>query len=309
MWADADRERERPLRVTIVDRRASGRFSGLLLDHPAVVERLRAETIDLDFVEPSAPAVLRLQWLLANDPPSSTFVAFDDDARSLSAALLVRSAITDPESTVIARTSNAAGLGVLVADDGLGGGLGITTFPLVERTCRVDVLSLGVTEQVARSLHATYLAEVAAGTRGGGERAVPWDQLSEEAKESNRDAADGIFETLRAVGCDLIPVRRWIDDRCGLSDDDIDAIARLEHERWRAEREAEGWHVGAERDAEARTNPLLVPWIDLPDSAKASARDSAEDLPMTLARAGFEIVRIDRRAAVATPGGTDRSAG
>lgn len=37
-----------------------------------------------------------------------------------------------------------------------------------------------------------------------------------------------------------------------------------QHERWREERLAQGWTCGPEKDTEAKTNPALVPFEDLP---------------------------------------------
>lgn len=37
-----------------------------------------------------------------------------------------------------------------------------------------------------------------------------------------------------------------------------------QHERWREERLAQGWTYGPEKDTEAKTNPALVPFEELP---------------------------------------------
>lgn len=44
---------------------------------------------------------------------------------------------------------------------------------------------------------------------------------------------------------------------------------KVQHERWMAERIAAGWTHGAVKDAEAKTNPLLLPWEQLPETEKA----------------------------------------
>jgi voltage-gated potassium channel Kch len=289
-WAEADAEQHRPLRCTFVDRFAGGRHGVLVLEHPAVVSRIKVETIDLDLTQPSEHALSRFRAVL-DEAPDAVFVAFDNDEASLSAALLARHGV--PSTTkVVARTRSTSGLGLLMADEGFGGSLEVVPFPLIDRTCSADVLSLGVNELLARSLHDGYLLQLQQGARtAGGSFGIPWDELPEDAKESNRSQAESIFKSLRAVGFDLIPVRRWIDDDCGLSPDAIETIAELEHERWRAERLASGWTYGEVRDDVAKHNPLLVSWDELSDAAKEPARESARDLPHVLARAGFEIIK------------------
>lgn len=289
-WAEADTEQRRPLRCTFVDRFASGRYGVLALEHPAVVGRIKIETIDLDLTQPSDEALSRFRAVL-DEAPDAVFVAFDNDEASLSAALLARHGV--PATTrVVARTRSASGLGLLMADEGFGGSLEVVPFPLIDRTCSAHVLSLGVNELLARSLHDGYLLQLQQGARtAGGSFGVPWDELPDDAKESNRSQAESIFKALRTVGFDLIPVRRWIDDDCGLSSDAVETIAELEHERWRSERLASGWSYGEERDNKARRNPLLVPWEELSDAAKEPARESARNLPHVLARAGFEIIK------------------
>jgi hypothetical protein len=289
-WAEADTELRRPLRCTFVDRFAGGRYGVLTLEHPALVGRIEIETIDLDLTQPSVEALSRFRAVL-DEGPDAVFVAFDNDEASLSAALLARQGVPST-TTVVARTRSASGLGLLMADEGFGGSLEVVPFPLIDRTCSAYVLSLGVNELLARSLHDGYLLQLHLGARTpGGGFGVPWEELPEDVKESNRSQAESIFRALRVVGFDLIPARRWIDDDCGLSTEAVETLAEVEHERWRNERLASGWSYGEVRDDRTKRNPLLVPWDELVDAAKEPARDSARDLPHVLARAGFEIIK------------------
>lgn len=290
MWAETDSAKDRPLRCTLVDRSASGRFGALALEHPAIVGRIVVDTIDLDLSEPSADALARFRAML-DEAPDAVFVAFDSDEASLSAALLARHGVP-PTTKVVARTGGSNGLGLLMADESFGGDLQVVPFPLIDRTCRVEVLALGVNELLARSLHDGYLQQLEQGARAGaGDFGVSWDQLADDVKESNRSQADSIFRGLQAVGFDLIPVRRWIDDDCGLDESAVERIAELDHVRWRHERTEAGWTYGEARDNAAKRNPLLLPWAELPEEAKEPARESARDLPHVLARAGFEIIK------------------
>jgi hypothetical protein len=145
----------------------------------------------------------------------------------------------------------------------------------------------GVHEQVARAIHDDYRARNA-----GSQLAVPWDELPEPVRESNRLAADHIASGLQEIGCDLMPLQRWGDSAVTLTPEEIETLARREHGRWRAERERDGWRVGPKRDDATKRNPLLVDWDALPEPARESNRTAVAQLPDLLARAGFEVLRV-----------------
>jgi hypothetical protein len=72
---------------------------------------------------------------------------------------------------------------------------------------------------------------------------------------------------------------------------EIDQLARMEHDRWLAERGRAGWSYGPTRDPQKKTNPLLVPWDQLPAVVQEQNCSSVRELPGFLARAGFQIYR------------------
>jgi hypothetical protein len=46
------------------------------------------------------------------------------------------------------------------------------------------------------------------------------------------------------------------------------APASAEHDRWMAERIADGWVYGPVKDAGAKTHPLLIPYAQLPEAQR-----------------------------------------
>ena len=93
----------------------------------------------------------------------------------------------------------------------------------------------------------------------------------------------------------LYPLYGWDRSGFAFTTDELDTLARREHERWAAERQRDGWRHGPERDDARKLNPLLVGWDELPDASKEFNRDAARQLPALLARAGFELVRLSGR--------------
>ena len=286
-----------PLSVTLVDRVATGRFHAMRMQHPALAAAVEETCLDLDLGEPTAEAVDEFQDLLTARPPTLVVVAFEDEALAWSSGLFVRNRLT-ASSAIVIRTESDGGLtGLLDATVSAPTGAGrvdlpaLSTFPVLTKTVSLDLIDGGVREQIARSLHEGHLRR--AGT--GGALHVPWTQMTDVDKESSRAAADAIVEMLTTIDCRPAPLRRWGGSELVLTDAEIDQLAGIEHERWRAERVAAGWTYGAHRDDAHKLNPLLVPWSQVPNDARRYNLDSVADTPNLLARAGFEIVRQPRQ--------------
>ncbi len=68
-------------------------------------------------------------------------------------------------------------------------------------------------------------------------------------------------------------------------------IAENVHDVWAEGRIAEGWTYGAQKDAEKKTTPLLVPYSDLPESEKAYDRNTALETLRLIVKLGYRISR------------------
>jgi len=278
----------KPLRVSLVDRVATGRWEALRLQHPALPDACTATTLDLDLEAPRPGAVEQFESLLG-DTPTWVAVLFEDEATALSAALLARQTMGDASVPIIVRTPTASGIGELLggADDAVFPAYQV--FPFLDHACTPDVVEGGVREQLAHAMHDDYLLRGAEG-----DYAKPWEHLTDDQRESSRRAADDTIAAFESIGCEIIPMRHWGAPALTLSDAKIEILAAREHNRWLDERRRDGWTFGATRDDVAKTNPLLVEWPQLDPVAQERQRDATRDLPVMLARSGFEPVR--RRA-------------
>ena len=121
---------------------------------------------------------------------------------------------------------------------------------------------------------------------------VPWEELPESLKESNRRFAESVGEVIESLAGWLVPLR------------DLDApphpvfaageiferLATDEHDRWMGALTADGWtYSPAPKDPEQKTHPLLVTWAELPEHEKEKDRDAIRAIPRMLARVGFAI--------------------
>jgi len=71
-------------------------------------------------------------------------------------------------------------------------------------------------------------------------------------------------------------------------------MARMEHDRWVAEKFLQGFSFGP-RDVHRKTSPYLVPWEDLTEDIKDFDRKAVREISELLAGAGFEIYRLKAR--------------
>lgn len=279
-------------RITVIDRDAEARLQAVLLAQPGLAQQAALTAVDIDLDRPGPDAADRLQGAL-RDGVTTVAVCFDDDARAVTTALLIRRLLGAQPVEVIARTSGTGGLSLLLGEGATAAG--VTPFPLLARACTREIVEGGAHEQVARAIHDDYTERVEDTPYD-----VPWDELPAEVQESNRRQADSLSAGLAAIGCDLVPLGGWGVPHVTLSGDEVERLASREHERWREERTAAGWQYGAVRDNTARLNPLLVAWDDLPDDAREQGREAARRIPAVLARGGLEVLRM---APVSSPAG------
>lgn len=124
---------------------------------------------------------------------------------------------------------------------------------------------------------------------------VPWDELPEPVKESNRSQADNIGLKLKAVGCCLVPLADWDAELFKFIPEEVELMAEMEHERWSSERKRAGWtYKEGPKNIKKKTSPYLVPWNELSEDIKELDRNSVRALPSLLAKADFQIYRLKK---------------
>jgi len=143
---------------------------------------------------------------------------------------------------------------------------------------------------LARSLHAEYLQMR---LRAGDDPAfnpsmVPWDQLPDSLRASNRDQAAHIRVKLMALDYDIAPGESGTE--FAFTGDQVETLSIMEHDRWMTQREADGWVLGDRKDAETRISPSMVPWDDLTEEMREIDREFVRSMPRLLATAGFRII-------------------
>ena len=287
------------LKITAVDLQADARVALLYERFPrlAGVCELRPARMDLDSAE-----FERSDFLFGRRGQSDVtgvYVCVGDDAVGLSAALHLRHRLGNRPVPIVVRTTQEGGLAALLGGErGQSGATfgDLSVFGLLDLVCRPDVLLAGQNEVLARAIHANYVSK----RRQEGQTAqtnpsmVDWQQLSEALKESNRAQAADIAGKLEAIGCDIVPMTDWDVDPTVFTTDDVELLARLEHDRWRKEREAGGWRLAATKDETRKESPYLIPYDDLSEDVKEIDRETVRAVPAFLAEVYFGVVRVGR---------------
>ncbi len=148
-----------------------------------------------------------------------------------------------------------------------------------------------VTEQLARAIHRSFVAACLARGEAPGSREslLPWEELPESLRDSNRDQAQQAGEKLAAIGCLTVP-RFDASPTFEYRGDEVLFLARMEHDRWVRERQGRGLVYGPVRDA--HHHPDLVPWEQLTPETQDKDVQFVLDLPRLLDDAGFQILRL-----------------
>lgn len=152
-------------------------------------------------------------------------------------------------------------------------------------------LAAGDVEVIARAMHERYLRERSDLGESPAENPtlVPWAELPESLRESNRSFARGIEEKLPLVGWEL--VEQGGRAPLVVEPAEVELLAPQEHERWRRDLEADGWRFGPDRDPERRLHPMLVGWEELPAAEREKDRRAVEEIPGLLAAVGYAVRR------------------
>ncbi len=268
--------------ITVIDPNAKA-LEGVL--------RVRAPEIDacahFTFIEGRfgsqgvAPNANSLGQALADaGPVTAAYVCLHLDAEALSTAGMLQSllrAVDIGQPKIFVRLRESETLAhVGTAYQGLNA---LIPFGDLDAVIEASEFLSNTPDSAARAFSDAYRAALPPEERDdpANRSARPWDELDESFRQSNRDAVNHIPAKLASAGIDPAlwlgragPPKLTRPNRLYSSNEDLEKLAELEHERWNTERRMNGWRSTTlpSRDDRRRLHPSLVPYEALSDDVK-----------------------------------------
>lgn len=153
----------------------------------------------------------------------------------------------------------------------------------------------GLIVQLARQIHEDYLEKR---KREGVPESDPsmrsFDELPDDLKFSNLNNAAHIPTKLKAINYGIRRIKKGTTPQVlKLTEDQVEMMSRLEHDRWNIERSLSGWtYRDGEKDERRKTTPYLVPYDRLPEKIREYDREMVRLIPELLTRAGYEAYKL-----------------
>ncbi len=279
----------KPLRISVIDPCAALQREHFLFRYPMLEKQ---DICQMTFYETGAETLAARQriegWAAEPDTLLHLFVCVEDNASAVEIGLRLQEALVDRSDCCLhVRIKTRSSLAAIL-ESAQTAGPRMVAFGMVEDTCCTGTFRNEINEPVARSLHAGYIADLVK-RRAAGENLpkkpaeVPWDELAEEFRESNRQAADHIAIKARALGYHVGDLKKNSNPIRTLNREQKRILAPMEHARWCAERWLAGWIHCKERNDELHRHPDLVPWQELGDPERRIDHAQIEQLADALA--------------------------
>jgi hypothetical protein len=287
------------LRITGVDKNSGINAAHLSLTFPRLSECTTFDMVYADVNEPEFMAAPFLNPAAADYcTPSTVFVCLDNDSAGLAAALRLLQFYRNQDVPIVVRMEHDSGLATLLLGEDSRSGSAFSSlhaFGMLDRTCMPENLFNDTRMLLAKTIHQNYLDEMenAGDTPQTNSSMKSWEELPPDLQESNMKQADHIGVKLHAVRCGIGPLYDWAAQPLQFRPEEIETLAKIEHDRFVNERSAAGWiYSPGLKNPAKKTNPTLVPWEQLSEEERKKDRDAVNNIPAILAMAGFEVYRL-----------------
>lgn len=226
---------------------------------------------------------------------TAVVVCPSDDAAGLRVSVLLRRRLDEAVPVVVCTTARNDSGSML---DLAGGGHGnVERYPVLDKVCEhwVDLVLSGpsVTEDLARGVHAYYVRHRREAGVTGDPSMAPWDVIPDDLRQSARRQAIDFQRKIIRLGYTIAPALEVEPAPFAFSPEEVEQLARMEHDRFVAERLGAGWSYDANRDVKGRRSPYLVCWGCLTEPVREYDREAVRDFPLVLAREGYTVRPAD----------------
>lgn len=290
-------------RITIIDPRGEAIKAAFLRTNPQFTDLCELTVLEHDCED---AAFVDLQFLKPEVAPTRTSIiyALENEVVTLRSALMAMDAGRQRDKDVdfiYVRIAHPERLGPLLDEvqSAHADGPRLVFFAPDGEIFSANVLLNQGLDDLAREVHDAYLAVEAKDRR---ENNLPpaagtrWEELSEDDRQSNREAADHTCAKLHMLGFQLRPLAA--DEPLRFPDPKFlnainlhkEKLARTEHFRWMTWRVLNGWSYGSPRDNARKLHPDIVEYEQLNESTKEKDRIIVDALPKMLTKGRFEAM-------------------
>ena len=162
----------------------------------------------------------------------------------------------------------------------------------------METLFRGYREDIARVIHEAFIAMNKDRIDQNDPRVLPWDDLPDIYRESNRRQAEWFPTYLETVGCGFAPAKDAPPRRVKFTHEEVELLAQMEHERWWSQKQAAGYVFGPKRSDAEGTHPSILPWEELSGEEREKDRQAVQEIPARFADAGFETYRLTNKGSL-----------
>ena len=196
---------------------------------------------------------------------SSNYICMNDDKRAIDVSHWLRTILrkNDNSSPIYLHLDNFEGFSDASEWDA-------QTFPFsaLNEICHPKDLLKQTGDELAEEIHNYYLDSIQSQGRDLSETASgrPWSMLEDSYKAACRHQADHMEAKLVSIDCRSVPDAH--SDSFSFSGMEVEKLARIEHDRWCADRYLGGWVYAPIRDDLSKHHPCLVPYNKLDKAMK-----------------------------------------
>jgi len=296
-WRHIHRDSGLHIKMTIVDRDAVNKKDYLQLHFPLLEKVCDLKAVAMDVRSPGFHRAEFLYDSAGRLDVTSIYLCLDSDSLAMAASLLLHEKTKAHGVPVVVRMTHEKGLarlfqGVKEGGDGTGT---LSVFGLFDRTCTRRLILGGTREILARDIHEEYLDRQSSLiedlTRK--EADAPWNDLPKAFREMFRTQADHAVTMLRTVGCVVQPLTDWDAEWFQFKSEEIELLARLEHDHHRKHILARRWIFMPGYEPATNSEVLEpVPWDERSEEIREFYRSVIRNLPGFLAQEDFQIRRV-----------------
>lgn len=220
----------------------------------------------------------KFETIHKKNPFLSTYILCEDD--SLSSAILnkLTKVETEKELDVILTLINPDGILNKRYIASKIDSINLHKFNIIEESFTKEALISEKLDELAKIIHNDYLGGLETLNPNKSSH-KPWKQLAIDFKNQNREQADHIFVKLRALGYEVDNI-----NEIKFTDEQVELLAKMEHNRWWANMALSGWKNGEERNDKKKIHTDLIPYDELTDEIKQYDRDAVLNIPKLLGK-------------------------